>query len=182
MAAVAPQPKQPAPRSQAHPIPNGKAAEHASTANGLAPNGTAHPSMNVADANWTDSSESGARPAATKKAASKKAADPSETSKLLAAKISQLESDQAGEKDQEAEIGGWRLCWICLGGLIAVFSRHRSLHLGPVSHLLMLFVIRRQNAKSRERIEICRVFSPTSSLPCRASMSCRRSIPTCWRR
>lgn len=32
-------------------------------------------------------------------------ADPNETSKLLAAKISQLEQDAAGEKDQEAEIG-----------------------------------------------------------------------------
>ena len=30
---------------------------------------------------------------------------PDETSKLLAAKISQLEQDAAGEKDQEAEIG-----------------------------------------------------------------------------
>lgn len=40
-----------------------------------------------------------------KKAKAKKAADPNETSKLLAAKISQLESDAAGEKDQEAEIG-----------------------------------------------------------------------------
>src|SRR5437773_12320521 len=40
-----------------------------------------------------------------KKSKGKKAADPSETSKLLAAKISQLEQDAAGEKDQEAEIG-----------------------------------------------------------------------------
>ncbi|KAI9671562.1 MAG: hypothetical protein M1817_003614 [Caeruleum heppii] len=39
----------------------------------------------------------------SKKAKTKKV-DPSETSKLLAAKISQLESDKAGEKDQEAEI------------------------------------------------------------------------------
>ena len=46
--------------------------------------------------------------AATKKTKAKKAADPSETSKLLAAKISQLESDKAGEKDQDAEIGGSR--------------------------------------------------------------------------
>ena len=41
----------------------------------------------------------------TKKTKAKKATDPNETSKLLAAKISQLESDAAGEKDQEAEIG-----------------------------------------------------------------------------
>jgi hypothetical protein len=43
--------------------------------------------------------------AISKKAKGKKAADPSETSKLLAAKISQLEQDAAGEKDQDAEIG-----------------------------------------------------------------------------
>ena len=42
----------------------------------------------------------------TKKQKNKKAADPSETGKLLAAKINQLEHDAAGEKDQEAEIGG----------------------------------------------------------------------------
>jgi hypothetical protein len=33
--------------------------------------------------------------------------DSSETSKLLAARISQLELDAAGEKDQEAEIGAF---------------------------------------------------------------------------
>ncbi|KKK23824.1 alpha-taxilin [Aspergillus rambellii] len=40
----------------------------------------------------------------SKKNKGKKVADPNETSKLLAAKISQLEQDAAGEKDQEAEI------------------------------------------------------------------------------
>lgn len=49
-----------------------------------------------------------------KKAKGKKPADPTETSKLLAAKISQLEQDAAGEKDQDAEIGmlpsGMNLC------------------------------------------------------------------------
>lgn len=35
---------------------------------------------------------------------------PDETSKLLAAKISQLEQDAAGEKDQEAEIGTYPSC------------------------------------------------------------------------
>lgn len=43
--------------------------------------------------------------AMAKKSKGKKVADPNETSKLLAAKISQLEQDAAGEKDQEAEIG-----------------------------------------------------------------------------
>ncbi|KAE8349523.1 myosin-like coiled-coil protein-domain-containing protein [Aspergillus coremiiformis] len=42
--------------------------------------------------------------AMSKKNKGKKVADPNETSKLLAAKISQLEQDAAGEKDQEAEI------------------------------------------------------------------------------
>ena len=35
----------------------------------------------------------------------RKPTDPSETEKLLAAKINQLELDAAGEKDQEQEIG-----------------------------------------------------------------------------
>ena len=47
--------------------------------------------------------------AMSKKAKGKKATDPNETSKLLAAKISQLEQDAAGEKDQEAEIGTFQL-------------------------------------------------------------------------
>lgn len=42
---------------------------------------------------------------AAKKGKQKKATDPNEASKLIAAKISQLELDAAGEKDQEAEIG-----------------------------------------------------------------------------
>ena len=42
-----------------------------------------------------------------KKGKSKKTTDPNETSKLLAAKINQLELDAAGEKDQDAEIGGY---------------------------------------------------------------------------
>ena len=46
-----------------------------------------------------------------KKTKGKKPADPTETSKLLAAKISQLEQDAAGEKDQDAEIG--MLPWAC---------------------------------------------------------------------
>lgn len=49
-----------------------------------------------------------AAPTTTSKKAKKKAADPNETGKLVAAKINQLELDQAGEKDQEAEIGTLR--------------------------------------------------------------------------
>jgi len=49
--------------------------------------------------------------AMSKKSKGKKPADPNETSKLLAAKISQLEQDAAGEKDQEAEIGTFLIKW-----------------------------------------------------------------------
>ena len=42
----------------------------------------------------------------TKKGKGKKTTDPNEASNLIAAKISQLELDAAGEQEQEAEIGG----------------------------------------------------------------------------
>jgi hypothetical protein len=51
----------------------------------------------------------GSGTSASKKAKNKKATDPNEASKLIAAKISQLELDAAGEKDQEAEIGACKL-------------------------------------------------------------------------
>ena len=44
-------------------------------------------------------------PATGKKAKGKKAMDSNEASRLLQARISQLEQDAAGEKDQELEIG-----------------------------------------------------------------------------
>lgn len=44
-------------------------------------------------------------PAPGKKGKAKKAIDSSEASRLLQARISQLEQDAAGEKDQELEIG-----------------------------------------------------------------------------
>lgn len=51
---------------------------------------------------------SSAPPPAAKKGKGKKAVDPNETGKLLAAKINQLELDAAGDKEQEAEIGGYK--------------------------------------------------------------------------
>ncbi|TVY15256.1 hypothetical protein LARI1_G006797 [Lachnellula arida] len=45
---------------------------------------------------------------AAKKGKQKKATDPNEASKLIAAKISQLELGAAEDKEQEAEIG-----WLC---------------------------------------------------------------------
>lgn len=44
-------------------------------------------------------------PAVVKKPKGKKAVDSNEASRLLQARISQLEQDAAGEKDQELEIG-----------------------------------------------------------------------------
>jgi hypothetical protein len=55
-----------------------------------------------------DNRSAPAPPAAVpgKKGKQKKAPEPTEASKLIAARITQLELDAAGEKDQEAEIGG----------------------------------------------------------------------------
>lgn len=44
-------------------------------------------------------------PAPAKKSKGKKTADPSEQQKQIQAKIAQLELDQAGDKEQELEIG-----------------------------------------------------------------------------
>lgn len=44
-------------------------------------------------------------PVSTKKTKAKKTMDSNEASRLLQARISQLEQDAAGEKDQELEIG-----------------------------------------------------------------------------
>jgi hypothetical protein len=57
--------------------------------------------------------------AAAKKGKQKKVPDNSEASKLIAAKISQLELDAAGEKDQEAEIGQFDpiLFYLCMENL-----------------------------------------------------------------
>ena len=67
----------------------------------------------------------------SKKAKGKKMADPNETSKLLAAKISQLEQDAAGEKYQELEIGMHAMAAPCRStvsedGLSNLDSRTRS--------------------------------------------------------
>lgn len=62
-------------------------------------------SITAAQSGQRSVSAASAKPVAGKKAKSHKVTDPSETEKLLAAKISQLELDAAGEKDQEQEIG-----------------------------------------------------------------------------
>ena len=94
---------------------HGSSSTSTRTINGLpsghtaASNGSTLPLTNTAASNASprvaQQPESSTRSTAIRKGGIKKAPDPSETSKLLAAKISQLELDQAGEKDQEAEIG-----------------------------------------------------------------------------
>lgn len=61
-------------------------------------------------------------PAAGKKGKAKKAMDSNEASRLLQARISQLEQDAAGEKDQELEIGRQKL----LCATIAVTSANAA--------------------------------------------------------
>ena len=89
MAGPASQPATAASNSR-HNAHGAAAAEHCSTHAGLSD---------------TPASASVPQPPASKKAKGKKAADPSETGKLLAAKINQLELDAAGDKEQELEIG-----------------------------------------------------------------------------
>lgn len=60
----------------------------------------------------------------TKKGKGRKAADPNETGKLLAAKINQLELDAAGEKDQEAEIGGYSSTHASKENVLASMRKH----------------------------------------------------------
>jgi hypothetical protein len=65
------------------------------------------------DAALTNGHDGHVHPAAAsgKKGKTKKALDSSEASRLLQARISQLEQDAAGEKDQELEIGTFgRIC------------------------------------------------------------------------
>lgn len=64
-----------------------------------------HPEALESPASATPSQANSTPVTTSKKGKAKKVADPNETSKLLAAKISQLEQDAAGEKDQELEIG-----------------------------------------------------------------------------
>jgi hypothetical protein len=100
MAVAVPQ----APRTTSDPLVLSALTDHANTLQPSA-NNLRSPVLPV------QGSPAMATNAMSKKAKSKKAADPNETSKLLAAKISQLEQDAAGEKDQEAEIGA-SICFI----------------------------------------------------------------------
>lgn len=61
--------------------------------------------LDTALSNGHDGHVHPAPPVSGKKAKGKKAIDSTEASRLLQARISQLEQDAAGEKDQELEIG-----------------------------------------------------------------------------
>lgn len=61
-----------------------------------------------------------------KKGKQKKATDPTEASNLIAAKISQLESDAAGDKEQEAEIGWLRRLHSCVCAVCERSAEHRT--------------------------------------------------------
>lgn len=83
-------------------------------------NGTAAADYINGHAGLSDSpaSVSTPQPPTSKKAKGKKAADPSETGKLLAAKINQLELDAAGDKEQELEIGRLLLLYKCCNSFL----------------------------------------------------------------
>ena len=90
MAATASQPLTASASSRSSPAVNGNASLDYINGHGDLPDS---PVSNVASA-----------PPPAKKG-KKKTTDPNETSKLLAAKINQLELDAVGEREQELEIG-----------------------------------------------------------------------------
>ncbi|KAI9818078.1 MAG: hypothetical protein M1827_000703 [Pycnora praestabilis] len=98
MAAIAPQQHAPSTSSRSSSVVNGSSA----AVNYINGNGDLPPLVDLPNSNIAPPAAPLAP--APKKGKGKKAADPNETSKLLAAKINQLESDAAGEKDHEAEI------------------------------------------------------------------------------
>ena len=101
MAGTASQPTAVSPSIRSSPAVNGNAAVDYINGHGPLPDS---PASSTAPA-----------PPTSKKAKSKKATDPNETGKLLAAKINQLELDAAGDKEQEAEIGGYNSSCYFLG-------------------------------------------------------------------
>ncbi|KAL2371741.1 hypothetical protein RJ035_002334 [Blastomyces gilchristii] len=88
-----------------------------------------------------------------KKAKGKKPADPSETSKLLAAKISQLEQDAAGEKDQEAEIGHFGALTGGLDAWESPMTRLETVHKKYTELLADMKKLDRDYAKSKKRAD-----------------------------
>ncbi len=131
MAAVAPQPQHLGTHGQAHALSNGPSADKKASGNNGSSTQMETSSIDRVGNHAAQHNDANARaPApAAKKGATKKAADPSETSKLLAAKISQLESDKAGEKDQEAEIGGLS---VHARGNAPMWSSNQTIQMSPI--------------------------------------------------
>ena len=90
---------------------------------------------------------------------------PDEMSKALAAKISQLEQDAAGEKDQEAEIGAWS--FLHFAG-------------GKESSLANFSSPRRQSVRSKRQLVTSTSYSTISNHSIRSKLS-RGSTPSYWR-
>ncbi|KAJ5895225.1 hypothetical protein N7495_006916 [Penicillium taxi] len=93
-----------------------------------------------------------------KKNKGKKATDPNETSKLLAAKISQLEQDAAGEKDQEAEIErevkkATRDLNQLLNGIESPMTRLETVHKKYTELLADMKKLDRDYSKSKKRAD-----------------------------
>ncbi|KAJ5362500.1 Taxilin family [Penicillium brevicompactum] len=96
--------------------------------------------------------------AMAKKNKAKKTADPNETSKLLAAKISQLEQDAAGEKDQEAEIErdvkkATRDLNQLLNGIESPMTRLETVHKKYIELLTDMKKLDREHTKSKKRAD-----------------------------
>lgn len=94
----------------------------------------------------------------SKKNKGKKVADPNETSKLLAAKISQLEQDAAGEKDQEMEIErevkkATRDLNQLLSNIESPMTRLETVHKKYTELLADMKKLDRDYAKSRKRAD-----------------------------
>jgi len=85
-----------------------------------------HP-PSIADSATSAALANNAPAPAPKKGKGKKSTDPADASKQIAAKIAQLELDAAGEKDQEAEIGGFCLIMGDLGLKIAFDTQLASI-------------------------------------------------------
>lgn len=85
--------------SRPSPIPNGTSSNDTAYTNGHQHNHATGTSSNAASS-------------LPKKGKAKKQADPDDAAKAVAARLAQLESNAADEKDQEAEIGGFALFFL----------------------------------------------------------------------
>ena len=116
-------------------------------------------------------------PAPAKKGKGKKATDPSEQQKQIQAKIAQLELDQAGDKEQELEIGASTSC----DGAAeeGTFWVAQSMS-GALSCESLADVWHGQNAKSRKQTVNSPRSFPTWTALCLVSKLYRNDIPSSY--